>query len=280
MNHEPKVLWQDEDLVLIAKPPGWTVNNAETASGPVLQHWIVAQEWWDTKLIRDEARWASMLPPDFESTYGTPSQIFEERQGMVHRLDKDTSGVLVWAKHPGSLMHLMRQFRERQVHKSYTCLVHGKFVVLQDVIRLPIERDSRQRQRWRAGATGRPAETEYQVLEYWPHLSEAKVLPLVAGQGGNPRRKLKLYQGFSLLECRPRTGRTHQIRVHLKAIAHPLVCDTTYLGHKRASLDPLWCPRQFLHAAQLQITHPRTGQALSVSAPLWPDLEQVLALFY
>jgi 23S rRNA-/tRNA-specific pseudouridylate synthase len=88
----------------------------------------------------------------------------------------------------------------------------------------------------------------------------------------------KIYQGFSLVNCWPKTGRTHQIRVHMQFLHHPIVGDERYAGRKRSRLDALWCPRQFLHAAELQITHPVSGEKMTLTAPLPVDLQQALSV--
>ena len=124
------------------------------------------------------ADWSELVPTDFSDEYGSPEEIFAERKGMVHRIDKDTSGVLVFAKNPGSLVNLLAQFREKQVKKQYVCLVHGKVQPESDVIRAPLGRATgKDRRRFQVRSDGRPAETIYEVLSHWPALSSANFSP-------------------------------------------------------------------------------------------------------
>src|SRR5690348_2284585 len=166
------------------------------------------------------------------------------RPGIVHRLDKDTSGLLVVAKDAASHAGLARQMKEHTTIKRYLALVEGQMPVPEGVIEAPIGRDPRYRQRMaivRAGAGGREARTRFRVLRY--------------------------AKGRSLLEMQLETGRTHQIRVHLAAVQHPVVGDAVY-----GRPQPPQPPRQFLHAAHLELAHPVTGEWLVFDAPLPPDL--------
>ncbi len=279
-----EVLYEDEDIALINKPGGIVVNKADTIRVPTIQ------DWWMNRLAA--AQTAGLpgsvgssktftLPLDFDPSYGTPEEIFTERGGIVHRLDKETSGVLVLAKHPGSLIHLLAQFRTRQVQKTYQCLVHGRFSITQDTVVLPLARSSHNRVKFAVDPEGRVAETTYAVQEFYPGLNNLKVIDRCQSIH-QPQLKRKFHeyadhsQGFSLVTCQPKTGRTHQIRVHMTHIGHPIVADETYLGKKRKELDLLWCPRLFLHASQIELTHPQTGKSLQVSAPLPSDLESAL----
>lgn len=242
------------------------VNEAKSHRGPTIQAWFAKR--LSAGSIAPVEQWSAQLPEDFSDEYGSPQEIFEERAGMVHRLDKDTSGILVLAKHPGSLINLLYQFKTRQVQKSYLCLVHGKMPASRDLITAPIARSSQDRKKFSVRADGREAQSEYRVLDYWRTL-DATSWPELSSHPS-------YQQGFSLLTVAPKTGRTHQIRVHLAHLAHPLVGDGTYTGRKRAGLDEIWCPRHFLHAHQLELTHPRTHKLESFKAPLSDDLAEVL----
>lgn len=292
--NEPIILFEDQDIVVINKPAGVVVNRAETTREQTLQDWF-AQKIEATSDphagVEGSDDWSSLVPPDFDASFGSPEAIFAERLGMVHRLDKDTSGVMVWAKNPGALVHLLAQFKQRLVQKTYLCLTHGKFSLPVGSISAPLGRASQDRKIFAVQAEGRPAITDYQVLENfrgfsWELLEEVLALQpqwlqqpeKLAAKLKELKQKLHLYQGFSLVECQPKTGRTHQIRVHLKHLHHPLVGDAVYVGKKRATLDALWCPRQFLHASELRLTHPRTGVELVFAAELQPDLITVLSL--
>ncbi len=172
----------------------------------------------------------------------------EERPGIVHRLDKDTSGLILVAKNDMAHRSLQAQFKTREVEKVYLALVEGELPIAHGRVEAPIGRDLYHRQRMAVvpGHKGRSAVTEFTVCERFP--------------------------GYTLIEARPRTGRTHQIRVHMAYIGHPLVGDPVY-GHRCRRLH---CPRQFLHAHRLGFRLPDTGQWIELTAPLPADLEEVL----
>lgn len=279
------VLYEDADIVVINKPPGVVVNRAQSAPGLTIQDWMEDRyqlaENVKNGSIREDRGWWSLIPEDFDPSYGEPENVFLERTGMVHRLDKDTSGVLVLGKNPGAMLNLMSQFKQRAVSKKYLCLVHGLFAQDADEIRLPMARSSFNRQRFAVAAEGRPAITEFSVIGRYQFNTDL-LLATVKAVGGEKtekevKSKLHLYQGFSLVECLPKTGRTHQIRVHMAYLQHPLVGDKLYVGKKRTKLDLLWCPRQFLHAASLQLCHPRTQEVITCTAELPEDLQEVLS---
>lgn len=176
------------------------------------------------------------------------------RPGIVHRLDKMTSGLLLVAKNDLAHRHLASQFKDRKVHKTYIALVHGRMVNDTGEIVRSVGRDPAHRIRMKPGGVGaREARTSYRVLRRFPH--------------------------FTLVEAQPLTGRTHQIRVHLGSTGHPVVGDTLYRapahirlgGREEKTLD-----RTFLHAAAIEFTHPRTGQAMKFEAPLPDELRLFL----
>lgn len=172
----------------------------------------------------------------------------ESRPGIVHRLDKDTSGLLVIAKTASAHAALADQMKRRSMVKRYIALVEGHFAVPDGVVEAPIGRDPRMRQRMAVVSEargGRAARTHFHVVES--------------------------RHGRTLLEVRLETGRTHQIRVHLAAIHHPVVGDAVY-----GRPQPPQPPRQFLHAAHLELAHPRTGEWLAFDASLPDDLENFL----
>jgi 23S rRNA pseudouridine1911/1915/1917 synthase len=172
------------------------------------------------------------------------------RAGIVHRLDKDTSGLLVVAKTPAAHTSLVRQLAARTVEREYLALVHGA-VAADGHVDAPIGRHRTARTRMAVSARGKPARTRYRVLER--------------------------FAGATLLAVTLETGRTHQIRVHMQAIGHPLVGDPTY-GRRGRGDGPLGSfPRQALHAARLKLMHPVTGRACEWRAPAPPDLGAALA---
>ncbi len=266
-----KILHEDQDLLVINKDAGVVVNRAETTPEPTIQDWLAERQQADD-MVKD---WQELVPADFDDSYGSPEEIFQERAGLVHRLDKDTSGVLILAKNPGALAFLLKEFKERRTQKKYVCLTHGNFRVPEGTISAPIERAKVDRQRMAVGSLGRPAETQYQVQAFYTGFRDGVETELFDKK---QQRQLSIYQGFSLVHCWPKTGRTHQIRVHMKHWEHPLVSDGKYTGKKRAKLDKVWCPRHFLHAEELNLTHPRSKDEVTFTAPLTLDLQKVLDL--
>ena len=255
---EIEILFEDTDLAVINKPSGITVNDASTNRGETIQ------QWWQSYLVNQEinrstSEWNSLIPTNFSMEYGSPEEIFSQRGGIVHRLDKDTSGVLLLAKNPGSLVNLLAQFKERQVKKTYQALVHGRLGVQRAELNYPTMRSSRERQKMFVHPDGRPSVTAYTV----------------AAEYQDPTQPTEL---LSMVECLPKTGRMHQIRVHFAHIRHPLVSDRLYAGRNRYKQDITWCPRHFLHASSIEFTHPRTNQVVRVEAPLSDDLRASLDL--
>lgn len=231
----PKIIFEDKSILVLDKPAGFIVNRAETAKNITLQDWI-------------------------EENFQFPIFNFRFcRSGVVHRLDKDTSGLIVIAKTKPTFENLQRQFKERTVQKKYLALVHGRVEPQEGIIKASISRNPFNRKKFGVFLGGREAETEYKLVRYY--LSD------------------KLEE-FSLLELTPKTGRTHQIRVHLKYINHPIVGDEFYAGRKTVRRDQRWCPRQFLHANFLSFKHPKTGEIVKFSSPVPYDLKKALDTFH
>lgn len=223
----PKVIFQDDDILVINKPSGWITNDADTTTNQsVIQAWL--RENFNYPLIGD----------------------FEGRDGIVHRLDKETSGVLLVAKTKDAFNELQRQFKERIVEKSYIALAHGKISDKEGEIKASVGRLPWRRDRFGILPGGRDSQTFYKVKEYY---------------GDN-----------TLVELFPKTGRTHQIRIHLKHIGHPIVGDSFYAGRKTARRDRLTVPRLFLHAASIKFIHPTTKKEVEFKAELSQDLESSL----
>jgi len=274
------ILFEDDELLVVNKPAKTVVNQAKTTKEETVQSWFVqrvgAKEALQ-EIAKNSQVWIDQVPLEFNDKYGTPAEIFLQKQGVVHRLDKDTSGVLVLAKNPGSLVSLLDQFKNRKVKKKYLCLVHGKIKVGSSVIRAPIARSTANRQKFRVDIEGRNASTHYRVAQLFSGLDfnqldqEPEKIPTKI------KKELESYQqGFSLVECLPKTGRTHQLRVHFSHLGHPIVSDHAYAGEKRSNLDKRWCPRQFLHAQAIELTHPKTGKQVVFKAELTEELQQVL----
>ncbi|MBH0192708.1 MAG: RluA family pseudouridine synthase, partial [Nitrospira sp.] len=192
----------------------------------------------------------------FQTSGGTVSTIGgKERPGLVHRLDKDTSGVMVIAKTDQTHRHLATQFKHHTITRVYEALVFGVPKKGRGVIELAIGRDSKERKKFSA-RTSRPKEsvTEYHVDRRYGKLA-AHVL---------------LY---------PRTGRTHQLRVHLTSLGHPILGDQTYGGRKVCAIETIEIPRVMLHARTLGFQHPITSEAQEFTRPLPFDMEMVSRMF-
>ena len=179
----------------------------------------------------------------------------EFRPGIVHRLDKMTSGLVIVAKTDAAHRHLSQQFKSREVHKTYVALVHGRMAADSGEITRPVGRDPRRRTRMKVGGIApREALTKYRV-----------------------RRRIGQ---FTLVDAMPQTGRTHQIRVHLASLGHPVVGDNTYGAPAKLRFgknEEITLPRTFLHAARLAFAHPITGAPLQFDAPLPAELAAFLA---
>ena len=230
----PQVLHEDELVLVLNKPAGLVVNNAESVKGETVQEWVKKSQKLKVKIDKKSD--------------------FFRRSGVVHRLDKETSGALLVAKTLESFQELQRQFKDREVEKTYLALVHGIVKPPEGTIRVPIGRLPWNRERFGVLPGGRTAETKYKVIKHFKGVQGA----------------------FSLVEFYPKTGRTHQIRVHAKSLGHAVVADQFYAGRKTSRLDRKWVPRLFLHASKLTFAHPETGKKMTVEVPLSEDLETSL----
>lgn len=199
------------------------------------------------------------------------------RSGIVHRLDKDTSGLLLVAKTPKALENLTLQFKNREVKKEYTCLVHG-FIEDEGVVEGGIERNPLNREKFIVSESGKEAITRYQPIKLLV-MSDMSIENIYADYSKIQLKKLQTmnYKQFTLLKCFPQTGRTHQIRVHLKHINHPIVSDDKYGGRKINRLDHRWCSRQFLHACKIEFKHPASGDTMIFESVLPDDLQKALS---
>jgi 23S rRNA pseudouridine1911/1915/1917 synthase len=216
------ILYEDDDVVAINKPAGMVVHPAYGHTSGTLVNAVLA-------------RWPQV------TEFSEP-----DRAGIVHRLDKETSGIILVAKTRAALDDMRAQFRNRVVRKRYLALVEGTPDTPDGLIDAPIGRDPQQRKRMAVKREGREAITEYHVLE--------------------------VYADYSLLELYPMTGRTHQIRAHLAFIGHPVVGDTVY-GRRKQGIK---MKRHFLHSSSVILAHPATGQSLEIDAPLPVGLQNIL----
>lgn len=237
----PTVIFEDDNMLVLQKPAGMIVNKADTT-----RYETTVQDF-----LEDRYKIQQQEGIDKESD-------FYKRSGVVHRLDKETSGILLAAKTQVAFEELQKQFKERIVKKTYLALAHGSLQQVEGEIRVPVGRLPWNRKRFGVLSGGREAVTGYKVLE---------VRYLVNG---------KDEETVSLLELYPQTGRTHQIRVHLKYLNHPIVSDLLYAGRKTARNDRKKLNRLFLHAAKISFLHPISKNQVFFEAPLPKDLKLFL----
>ncbi len=240
INLDPKIIYEDKELLVIDKPSGMIVNKADTSKAE-----FTLQDWIETKMTNDKFQISN------ESE-------FDKRSGIVHRLDKDTSGILIVAKTEESFVNIQNQFKNREVQKKYLALVHGIVEPKSGTINIPIERNPFNRKRFGVFLGGREAVTEYKTIYNLQCTINKKK------------------ETFTLLEVFPHTGRTHQIRVHLTHLGHPIVSDILYAGRKNIKADLKFCPRMFLHAERIKFRHPKSAKQLEFSVKLPEELEKVL----
>jgi 23S rRNA pseudouridine1911/1915/1917 synthase len=234
---EPKIVLDDDGVVVIDKPAGMVVNNSQTNKELTVQEWFVNR----TPTLK--------FPPP-ESGGGSGREYWD-KGGVVHRLDKETSGLLILAKTPEAYENLKQQFLERKTVKKYVALVHGILNPEAGIISEPIERNPKAWGKFTIGTDlSRMAITEWSVREK--------------------------YKDYSVVDLMPMTGRTHQLRVHLKHLGHSIVGDPLYAGDKVLKIDQTLCPRMFLHAYALQFTHPTTGKLVALEIELPSELKQTL----
>ncbi|OGV90554.1 hypothetical protein A3A66_02390 [Microgenomates group bacterium RIFCSPLOWO2_01_FULL_46_13] len=233
----PTIVYEDDYFLVLNKPPGWIVNRADSVKEATIQDWL--KQTFSYSLSEDD----------------------NYRSGIVHRLDKDTSGLLLVAKTEDVWQGLTRQFHLRQVKKVYQALVHGRVSPASGYFTAPLGRSSLDRRRFTVIVSGRLSQTSYQVEK---HFSRCRFYTQPVPQYA---------AGFSLLQLFPKTGRTHQLRVICRYLGYPIVADSLYLGKRLMALDRRWLSRLFLHAEKLSFTHPVTGRAVAFSLPLPPDLK-------
>ena len=223
------VIYEDADIMVIDKPAGMVVHPSPGHPSHTLVNAILSH------------------CPSLASSDDVI------RPGIVHRLDKDTSGLMVIAKNDHARQFLVSQFKSHGITKNYLVLVEGKLTQQQGVIEAPIGRDPRNRQKMAVvPQTGKEAGTKYEVKKY--------------------------LNNYTLLDVTPRTGRTHQIRVHLKAIGYPVVGDSVYGTRCKNEALASAIERQFIHAYRLGFRLPSTNRYQEFTSPLPPDLKQVLQL--
>lgn len=219
------IKYEDNNLIVLSKPAGMVVHPAHGHATGTLVNALLAHT------------------PELSGIGGVA------RPGIIHRLDKDTSGLMIIAKNDFAHQALSRELKDRKIKRTYLALVHGRFKEKEGTVDAPIGRSPKFRQKMAVmGVAAREAVSHYHVLA--------------------------TYNNYSLVSVSLETGRTHQIRVHMKYINHPVVGDQLY-GSGKSKRD-LGLNRQFLHACKLEFTHPRTGKRMVFEDKLPPDLQEVL----
>lgn len=256
---ELQIIFEDDDILAVNKQAGLIVNRSDTtAQIETLQDLVEkylsfrSDQSAQTKNEEQDHR-------KIEQNWESPEEAFMNRSGIVHRLDKETSGVILIAKNLSAFFSLQKEFKERVVKKTYQALAHGKITPLEGTINVPVGRLQYNRKRFGIVAGGRESVTLYKVLYYCT----------------NPKTK----ETLSYVELYPKTGRTHQIRVHLQYIGHPIFADELYAGRKISREDRKILPRVFLHATSITFVHPTIGKRMKLTAPLPNELNAILEHF-
>lgn len=234
MESSLNILFENDDFIIIEKPSGLTVNKSDTTTG--------------------EETLQDLIEKTGKITSDSNHEEFSNRGGIVHRLDKETSGVMIIAKNADAFVKLQSQFKQRIVKKQYVALAHGEINPKTGKINVPVGRLPWNRKRFGVLAGGREAETDYEVIKEY-----------ILGK-----------EILSLVRLFPKTGRTHQIRVHLKYINHPIFGDFLYGGRKTSRNDRTILQRVFLHAEKIEFNDPKTGKTVKFEANLSPELSQML----
>lgn len=248
----PKIIFEDRDLLVLDKPAGMIVNRSDTTKGETTIADFVE------KHLNLPTPTSKPFDPNFKNQdYKIQAkEDFISRSGIVHRLDKETSGILLVAKTLEAFINLQAQFKERKVQKIYLALAHGKIEPQEGEINVAVGRLPWNRKRFGVLSGGRESVTHYRVISNYQS-------PIT-------------YEPLTLVELSPKTGRTHQIRVHLQYVKHPIFADLLYAGRKTSRNDRELLPRVFLHATKISFYHPRTNKLLSFESPMSEDLQNFL----
>ncbi len=285
---EPKIIFEDESLLVLDKPAGMIVNRSDTTKGEkTVQDFV--EEYF--KIPNPKFQIPNKLQIQKNNDQNSPVFIspedsFLNRAGIVHRLDKETSGILLVAKTLEAFVNLQAQFKERKVQKTYIALAHGKIEPAEGEINVAVGRLPWNRKRFGVVADGRESVTKYKVLSVFSSQLSANSQPVLSSSVPTNRQQTNqnlktenrepITEYLSFLELYPKSGRTHQIRVHLQYIHHPIFADPLYAGRKTSRNDRELLPRVFLHASKISFTHPETNKPLSFESPLPEDLKRFL----
>ena len=238
----PKVIAEDDSIVAVVKPYGMIVNNADTSHNAyTLQDWAIEN-----------------IKYQISKTKNIEESDFIKRSGIIHRLDKETSGIILIAKNENAFKELQRQFKEREVEKTYTALCHGQ-LMSDGSVSVPVGRLPWNRMRFGVVPEGRSATTDFRPEGIFRDPDD---------------KNLKL----TLVNAYPKTGRTHQIRVHMQYLGNPIYSDTLYAGRKVSVRDRKRLGRHFLHARKISFFHPVSHKRITISSDLPEDLQNVLDL--
>lgn len=239
-----EIVWENEDAVVINKPAGVVVNRVESVKEETIQDWVEEQEWWQKE---------------------EKEEVFVQRSGVAHRLDKETSGCLLIAKNSESLKELMAQFKKRETEKEYVALVHGWIEPEEGRVKLPLGRSQNDRKKQEVRYDGKAADTIWRRVEVYKGVNKEE------WQGREPWGSK-----LSLVRIQLMTGRMHQIRVHLSHLGYPIFADEKYLNREQWEKDILVLSRHFLHAEKLGFRVKE--EKIEVRASLNEDLEKCVAL--
>ncbi len=233
-------MYEDENCLVINKPVGLVVNRADSITGQTVQDWV-------------ESR------PQFSGLRSQMTdKVFLDRSGVCHRLDKETSGCLLIAKNPEALHYYLKLFKDRKLSKTYLALVHGRVEPKMGETILPLRRSLFDREKWQVHYEGKRAVTAWTVLKRYKF-------------PGHEHWK----DALTLLRLDLKTGRTHQIRVHLSFLGWPIFADDKYLNRKFARGDRKYLSHHFLHASSIEFVN-FSGERVSVEAPLPIDCQKFL----
>lgn len=237
---EISILYEDSDTLVINKPVDLVVNRAQSIKGETVQDWV------------EESSWFKVNGSKFTD------KLFKDRSGICHRLDKETSGCLVIAKNPEALRYYLGLFKDRKIAKTYTALVHGRVEPDEGEVILPLKRSLYDREKWQVHYEGKRAVTGWKVEKRFTY-------------PGHEHWK----DALTLLSLNLKTGRTHQIRVHMSFLGWPIFSDFKYLNRKFSKEDRKFLYHHFLHAEQIAFTT-FGGEKIVVRAPLPEDCQKFL----
>lgn len=229
---EIQVLYEDNETLVINKPVGLVVNRAESVKEATVQDWV------EDKMA--------------DTFFSYKDKTFRQRSGFCHRLDKETSGCLVIAKNPEALRYYLKLFKDRKLTKEYVALVHGRVEPTEGTVVLPLKRSRFDRERWQVHYEGKRAVTEWQVVKRYKY-----------------EESEHWKNALTYLRLNLKTGRTHQIRVHLSFLGWPIFADEKYLNRELAERDRELLSHHFLHAERITFKT-FSGKEIKIVAPL-PD---------